>query len=201
MYRSTSAFDFRSQQTFLTKTLVEFCLYFRGGSGRCAPKGRDPTSGRSCFATADNSECKTILTLKIHTCLPRSQRPADCADRAPARFFNMTTGQESSEDGFGIWEDDRCIDARVFQQRHLLHELVFACSEPPPQHGHRMGEARNVAGVADDHSEEQKGGHLGSTIRAQSSPFCCWTSAISRMRSQSRSIKNTKVELYSEVTL
>ena len=31
-------------------------------------------------------------------------------------------------------EDDRCIDTSVFQQRYFLHELVFACSQHPPQH-------------------------------------------------------------------
>ena len=39
---------------------------------------------------------------------------------------------ESSEDEFGILEDDRCIDTGVFQPRYLVHELVFACSPRPP---------------------------------------------------------------------
>ena len=28
--------------------------------------------------------------------------------------------------------DDRCIDTGAFQPRYLVHELVFACSPPPP---------------------------------------------------------------------
>ena len=42
------------------------------------------------------------------------------------------TEGESSGDEFGILEDDRCFDTGVFQRRHLVHELVFACSPPPP---------------------------------------------------------------------
>ena len=34
---------------------------------------------------------------------------------------------------FGVLEDDRCIDTGVFQQRYLVHELVLACSPPPPR--------------------------------------------------------------------
>ena len=37
-----------------------------------------------------------------------------------------------SEDEFGILVDDRCIDTGAFQPRYLVHELVFACSPPPP---------------------------------------------------------------------
>ena len=58
---------------------------------------------------------------------------ADCADGTPARFFKQATGPEISLVEFGILEDDRCIDTGVFQQCYLLHELVFACSSPPPQ--------------------------------------------------------------------
>ena len=50
----------------------------------------------------------------------------------PARFFKVATGRESSGDEFGTLEDDRCIDTGVFQHRYFLHELVFACSQPPP---------------------------------------------------------------------
>ena len=39
--------------------------------------------------------------------------------------------------------------------------------------GQRMREARKVASVANDQSDEQKGGHPGSTKRAKNSPFCC----------------------------
>ena len=48
------------------------------------------------------------------------------------RFFKAATKGESSGDEFGILEDDRCIDTRVIQRRYLAHELVFACSPPPP---------------------------------------------------------------------
>ena len=56
----------------------------------------------------------------------------DLAVRPPARFYKEATGPESSEDEFGILVDDRCIDTGVFQPRYLVHELVFACSPPPP---------------------------------------------------------------------
>ena len=63
-----------------------------------------------------------------------SQSPStDCADWTPAQFFKQATGPESSGDECGILEDDRCIDTGVSQQPYLLHELVFACSQPPPQ--------------------------------------------------------------------
>ena len=55
----------------------------------------------------------------------------DEARRTPLRFFKAATKSESSEDEFGILEDDRCIDAEVFQRRYLVHELVFACSPLP----------------------------------------------------------------------
>ena len=35
-----------------------------------------------------------------------------------------------------------------------------------------MGEAAQVAGLANDHRIEQKGGNLGSTKRAKNSLFC-----------------------------
>ena len=105
---------------------------------------------RSCSATRGNSECKTFLRPRVPKSpyrLPHSQRPlsmtpcssssspsAGCADRAPARFFKVATAPERSGDDFGILEDSRCIDTRIFQQRYLLHELVSACSELPAQH-------------------------------------------------------------------
>ena len=55
----------------------------------------------------------------------------DDAHWTPLRFLKVTTGSESSGDEFGVLEDDRCIDTRVFQQRQFVHELVFACSPPP----------------------------------------------------------------------
>ena len=47
--------------------------------------------------------------------------------KTPLRFFMAATEGESS-----ILEDDRCIDTGIFQCRYLVHELVFACSPPPP---------------------------------------------------------------------
>ena len=40
----------------------------------------------------------------------------------------MAAGVESSDNEFGILEYDRCTDTG-----HLLHELVFACSNSPPR--------------------------------------------------------------------
>ena len=40
---------------------------------------------------------------------------------------------ESSDEEFGLLQDDRCIDTGVFQERHFLHELVFACSQALPR--------------------------------------------------------------------
>ena len=60
--------------------------------------------------------------------MPQSRRWT----RRTARFCKESTGPESSEDEFGILVDDRCIDTGVFQQRYLVHELVFACSPSPP---------------------------------------------------------------------
>ena len=51
----------------------------------------------------------------------------DLVDSLPARFYKET-GPESSEDEFGILEDDRCIDTGVFQPRHLVHEPLTCCS-------------------------------------------------------------------------
>ena len=38
----------------------------------------------------------------------------------------------NSQDEIGVLEDDRCIGTGVSQQRHLVNELVLACSPPPP---------------------------------------------------------------------
>ena len=48
----------------------------------------------------------------------------------------MAVDMESSDDEFEILEDERCIDTSVFQNRYLLHELVLACSHPPPLRPH-----------------------------------------------------------------
>ena len=45
---------------------------------------------------------------------------------------SATPAWAARETNFGILEDDRCIVAGVFQRRHLVHELVFACSPLPP---------------------------------------------------------------------
>ena len=49
----------------------------------------------------------------------------------PADSSNWRLVPESLGDEYEILEDDRCIDTGVFQQRYFLHELVFACSDPP----------------------------------------------------------------------
>ena len=54
--------------------------------------------------------------------------------RPAPRFIKVAVGMESSDDEFGILEDERCIDKGVFQNRYLLDELVFACSDVPPRH-------------------------------------------------------------------
>ena len=51
-------------------------------------------------------------------------------DTAPALQSSFKVGKLGDE--FGILEDDRCIHTGVFQRRYLVHELVFACSPPPP---------------------------------------------------------------------
>ena len=71
-------------------------------------------------------------------CLPAATPPvwADSksrsmtwTERRPARLFKKAAGAESSGDEF----DERCIDTGVFQERYLLHELVFAWSQPLPR--------------------------------------------------------------------
>ena len=63
-----------------------------------------------------------------------SSRHGRSLPKTPPRFFKTATAGESSGDEFGILEDDRCIDTGVCQRRHLVHELVFACSPPAPRH-------------------------------------------------------------------
>ena len=48
------------------------------------------------------------------------------------RSSKVAAGAESSDDEFGILEDERCVDTGAFQKRYLLHELVFACTDPLP---------------------------------------------------------------------
>ena len=47
------------------------------------------------------------------------------------RFTKMAVGMECSDDEFRIWEDERCIDTSVFQNRYFWQEFVFACSHLP----------------------------------------------------------------------
>ena len=54
-------------------------------------------------------------------------------ERKQARFPKEAAGPESSGDELGILVDDPCIDTGAFRKRHLLHELVFACSQPLPR--------------------------------------------------------------------
>ena len=60
--------------------------------------------------------------------------------------------------------------------------------------GQGIGEARKVAGVANDQSKEQNGGHSGSTKRAKNFPFCYaeWTSVISRMPIWNQSVRRQR---------
>ena len=52
--------------------------------------------------------------------------------RSTAGHRPSSSRQRQKEIEFGILEDDRCIDTGIFQRRYLVHELVFACSPPPP---------------------------------------------------------------------
>ena len=58
------------------------------------------------------------------------------AGRRTVRLTKTAVGLESSDDEFGILQDERCIDTGVFPKRYLLHESVFACSDPPPLRPH-----------------------------------------------------------------
>ena len=62
-----------------------------------------------------------------------TSRSMTWTERRPDRFFKEAAGAESSSDEFGILEDDRCIDTGAFQELYLLHELMFACSQPLPR--------------------------------------------------------------------
>ena len=70
-----------------------------------------------------DSQCPRVITVSL---------VAGGRQRTPLRFVKVATGSESSGDEFGVLEDDRCVDTGVFQQRYLVHKLVFACSPPPP---------------------------------------------------------------------
>ena len=108
----------------------------------------DIVCAHSCLITTDSSASNSFLWLSVlrglHclSCRRSSPRTAAWADspsssarRAGAGPNSSTqaTGLESSDDEYGILEDERCIDTGVFQQRCFLHELVFACSQLPPQ--------------------------------------------------------------------
>ena len=122
------------------------CWYFRKGS-----------VGRMCWDECDTTPCaspvacgtldRTLLRLTVpqgHHRFFRCQRPVSMAPRSGSplltvddahwtqpRFPKVTTGSGSSGDEFGVLEDDQCTDTDVFQQRYLVHELVFACSPFP----------------------------------------------------------------------
>ena len=125
-------------------------------TGMCS----DIVCARSRFRT-DDSECNHFLWPRVlqspyrasvrhgtHRMVVWSDSPSsstDCTDWPPARNFKQATGPESSGDEFGIFEDDRCFGTGVFQQRYFLHELVFACSQPPPQQPQISYTIRTVA--------------------------------------------------------
>ena len=75
----------------------------------------------------------------------------DDAHWTPLRFFKVATGSESSGDEFGVLEDDRCIDTGVFQQSYKAHELVLACSPPPP-----LRPQISFSGVGLRHRQQQR---------------------------------------------
>ena len=61
---------------------------------------------------------------------------ASCATetgKKPARFTKVAVGMETSDDEFGLLNDERCIDEGVFQNLYPLHELMFACSDILPR--------------------------------------------------------------------
>ena len=52
---------------------------------------------------------------------------------SPQDTAPVVQGSDSSRDECAILVDDRCVDNGIFQRRYLVHELVFACSPPPPR--------------------------------------------------------------------
>ena len=57
----------------------------------------------------------------------------DLGRAEPVRFLKKSSDTESSDEEFGILEDERCINTGVFQERYFLQELVFACSNSLPR--------------------------------------------------------------------
>ena len=106
-----------------------------------------PAVRSGCFVRTDSSACKSFLwlsVLQVPHCLSfrrgsmtkwadSTSRSMTWTERRPAPFFKEAACPEISGDEFWILEDDRCIDTGVFQRRYLLHEMVFACSQPPLQ--------------------------------------------------------------------
>ena len=93
--------------------------------------------------------------------------PADCAEQAPARFFKVAIGLESSEDEFGILEDGRC-NTGVFQQP----------TEPPTRTGFCL---QRTAAAACGHQL-----YHPVSSRQLRGPGCCsvriWSLSLPRVR-------------------
>ena len=129
-------------------------LRSRGWVGKQWQSGRgrsDP--GCSCPAHSVNWFASQVRLLALRTSGSRLLSPScstwdmkewvnmavSCAAGAGERtdrFTKTTVGMESSDDEFGILEDERCIDTGAFKNRNFLHELVFACMNPAPLRPH-----------------------------------------------------------------
>ena len=132
------------------ETSDEWCWCFIEGSvgmvvseecdaAPCAPKvapllwtfrTTEPSCDSEC--SRNHAVCATTNGLPARCSAPARHSTADCAGWTPLRFFKVATGWESKGDEFGVLEDDRRTDTGVFQQSYLVHELVLACSPPPP---------------------------------------------------------------------
>ena len=98
---------------------------------------------QSCFNTVDRillrltvpkghhrfSCCQRPVNVALHS--GSSRLTVDDAHWTPPPF-QVATGSESSGDGLGVLEDDRCIE-QGSSSNATSHELVFACSPPPPR--------------------------------------------------------------------
>ena len=112
-----------------------FCLHFlEGGQGGCA--GREGYDSVCTHSGSDNGD-------RPHATHCVRGRVQSQVAWAPSQQGRSTQGHRTGSsrqrqsrkpwgDEFGIMEDDRCIDIGIFQRRYLVHELVFACSPPPP---------------------------------------------------------------------
>ena len=58
----------------------------------------------------------------MEVCVDKALSRAAGAGNRTVRFTRTVVGWRSSDDEFGILEDERCIDTGVFQERYLLHK-------------------------------------------------------------------------------